>query len=65
MQEQSQAGMQALNDNIEFIHYYTFYFLDLQEAFALFDCDRDGEITVQELGKVNIFIYFKNTSCIH
>ena len=24
----------------------------LQEAFALFDCDRDGEITVQELGKV-------------
>ena len=24
----------------------------LKEAFALFDCDRDGEITVEELGKV-------------
>jgi Ca2+-binding EF-hand superfamily protein len=24
----------------------------LKEAFALFDCDRDGEITVKELGKV-------------
>ena len=25
----------------------------LKEAFALFDCDRDGEITVEELGKVS------------
>ena len=24
----------------------------LKEAFALFDCDRDGEITMEELGKV-------------
>ena len=24
----------------------------LKEAFALFDCDRDGEISVEELGKV-------------
>ena len=24
----------------------------LKEAFKLFDCDRDGEITVEELGKV-------------
>jgi len=24
----------------------------LKEAFALFDCDRDGEITIKELGKV-------------
>jgi len=24
----------------------------LKEAFTLFDCDRDGEITVEELGKV-------------
>ena len=26
----------------------------LKEAFKLFDCDRDGEITVEELGKVCI-----------
>ena len=26
----------------------------LKEAFKLFDCDRDGEITVEELGKVII-----------
>ena len=25
----------------------------MQEAFALFDSDRDGEITVEELGKVS------------
>ena len=25
----------------------------LKEAFKLFDCDRDGEITVEELGKVS------------
>ena len=28
----------------------------LKEAFALFDCDRDGEITVEELGKVSTLI---------
>jgi hypothetical protein len=32
----------------------------LKEAFALFDSDRDGEITVEELGKVTFFsIYHK------
>ena len=30
----------------------------MQEAFALFDSDRDGEITVEELGKVS-----KSTKC--
>ena len=28
----------------------------LKEAFKLFDCDRDGEITVSELGKVGTAI---------
>ena len=29
----------------------------LKEAFKLFDCDRDGEITVSELGKVGTILY--------
>ena len=35
----------------------------LKEAFKLFDCDRDGEITVEELGKV-CSIKFTNTVTI-
>jgi Ca2+-binding EF-hand superfamily protein len=31
----------------------------LKEAFALFDSDRDGEITVEELGKVTFFSIYQ------
>jgi Ca2+-binding EF-hand superfamily protein len=30
----------------------------LKEAFALFDSDRDGEITVEELGKVTFLAIY-------
>ncbi len=30
----------------------------LKEAFALFDSDRDGEITVEELGKVTFLTIY-------
>ena len=38
---------------LDYDHHITTKDIDcLKEAFALFDCDRDGVITVEELGKV-------------
>ena len=39
----------------------------LKEAFALFDRDRDGEISTEELGKVKYILFYrmsKNISCV-
>ena len=35
----------------------------LKEAFALFDCDRDGEISVEELGKVGTALLALSLLC--
>ena len=37
----------------------------LKEAFKLFDCDRDGVITVEELGKVRSQSLLSLTNKIH
>jgi hypothetical protein len=37
----------------------------LKEAFALFDSDRDGEITVEELGKVTFLSNYHNLEMLN
>ena len=48
-------GNKVAHLNMFFLHFF-----QSQEAFALFDRDRDGEINTEELGKVSIynFVYY-------